>query len=330
MRPADHDAARAVRLVRAVPDHLRRFTASDEVARTVHAVGPGVMSELRRHGFPSWGDPPGYDPIDLANASLHLGLEGAHRLAMSRWPGAIAAGTNGQPVRYRVDLALVCPSPRVEHSCAWTVDPRLLEVLGIDGPVPSAGTAAGRAAVGGTTVGIRSAAARRALRDQADLTFALLPAGLGDDVDFARRTGLANCSLAARVLHADLQAVGVTARLRTGLVVGPPFSFPHTWVELEQDGEWLPVDPFLLAVLDRFGFVVPSPLAVDRSVGGAYRPVAGDSARLVTHHPGWAVPHVSLRTSRAPETAVPAAADDDVPPAPPRPHQTVPAPEEHP
>jgi transglutaminase-like putative cysteine protease len=71
--------------------------------------------------------------------------------------------------------------------------------------------------------------------------------------------GLGYCNSKATLFHALCQAAGVSSRLHTGLIdiqimrgIFPSFAFPflpaaggHTWMEVEVDGEWQPIDSYI-------------------------------------------------------------------------------------
>jgi len=93
---------------------------------------------------------------------------------------------------------------------------------------------------------------RRVLHEAAALDFYILPEPLIGDVDFARRTGIADCATASRIVVSECQQRGIEARMAYGLVLAPPLGTLHEWAEIRMGDIWVPADPLLLTVLGRF------------------------------------------------------------------------------
>jgi hypothetical protein len=99
---------------------------------------------------------------------------------------------------------------------------------------------------------------QRVLHHAAAFDFYILPPTLSGDLDFARRTGLASCSTASRIVVSECQQRGIEARMAYGLVVAPPLGTLHEWAEIRMGDIWAPADPLLLSVLGRFAGLDPS------------------------------------------------------------------------
>ena len=92
---------------------------------------------------------------------------------------------------------------------------------------------------------------QRVLDQAATLDF-YLPDTLSGDLDFARRTGLADCVTASMIVVSECQQRGVEARMAGGLILAPPLGTVHQWAEIRMGDIWAPADPLLLRVLVRF------------------------------------------------------------------------------
>ena len=99
---------------------------------------------------------------------------------------------------------------------------------------------------------------QRVLRQAAALDFYILPHTLSGDLDFARRTGIADCATASHIVASECQQRGVEARMAYGLILAPPLGTPHEWAEIRVGDTWAPADPLLLSVLGRFAALDPS------------------------------------------------------------------------
>jgi hypothetical protein len=93
---------------------------------------------------------------------------------------------------------------------------------------------------------------QRVLHQAAAFDFYMLPRALSGDLAFARRTGLASCATASRIVVSECQQRGIEARMAYGLVLAPPLGTPHEWAEIRMGDTWAPADPLLLSILGRF------------------------------------------------------------------------------
>ena len=81
------------------------------------------------------------------------------------------------------------------------------------------------------------------LHEAAAFDFYILPPTLSGDLDFARRTRLASCSTASRIVVSECQHRGIDARMAYGLVLAPPLGTLHEWAEIRMGDTWAPADP---------------------------------------------------------------------------------------
>jgi hypothetical protein len=170
-------------------------------------------------------------------------------LAMRGWRGALTA-LDTSPARYSLTVLPRCPDPTHGPDCRLTVSSTLRDAVThnggwVDGPdLYLERTVIGRPP-------LLTGAHRAAVEQIEPLEFYLLPWGLRHDLGFVRETGMADCVLAARLLHEDARSYGIRTRFSQGVFLSSPFSIVHCWTEFEVDGSWLPVDPHLLRTLSR-------------------------------------------------------------------------------
>jgi hypothetical protein len=120
------------------------------------------------------------------------------------------------------------------------------------------------------------------------MQFHLLPEALRGDTAFARQTGLADCKVAAMVLHEAAVDAGFESRIAAGYVLTGPYATWHAWFELRQDHEWVVADPFFIRSLHRWNGLdtgvwstKQSPRAVYWRIGEQYSPMLNQDGRGV-------------------------------------------------
>jgi len=104
--------------------------------------------------------------------------------------------------------------------------------------------------------------------------------------DFARRSGLIACGLAAQMLAQEATDLGMVARTSFGLILSVPFAAPHAWAEIYVDQEWLPVDPVFTGLLRRFGGLDPRASDTGRSLNKMLLRLGSEWRPLVTADDG--------------------------------------------
>jgi hypothetical protein len=297
--PPGGDLDEIVARIRRIPDRYRVYAVpTSRVVRIFRTPEP-VLRELTGLGFPHAtvdGDTH-YDRRDLENLVLFRAQPSPQWTALGMLPDALAAGARGPVVRRTVDVTARCPQPGHTGACdfavaGWPAD---------SAPVRSVRRLAPHhlrlelELPGGPSRQVMLEPAGRALFDEvAALQFHHIPEELAGDLDFLDGAGLADCRLANAYLVSRAEGAGLRARTAAGLFVAPPFSNDHCWTELLVNGEWVPVDPFFLAALARWGLTDPDVWPVIRSPRGTYWRRPDDGAALLTHR-GEAVP-VSLLT----------------------------------
>jgi len=254
--------------VRLVADEFREFSVDPAEARAAYGVGPQLLGELLDIGLPARvvDRIPRLDARDLANVALHLGLSSMQRRAVVGWRQTLLSAARGDRARYRLSYAGACPAPGHGGPCDISLTLPLAATA--SNAETAEGTGAATTVVELTTRWPDLPAGARAVADAvADLQFFALPPALREDLSFARRTRLAGCRAAARLVVAECQAAGLTAVTRSGLLLSVPFSTPHSWVELAVADQWVPFDPHLIHMMIRHAGLDEALWPVVRSPG---------------------------------------------------------------
>ena len=273
--PAEEAVADAVERVRRVPDAHRAFGKDAAFAWEQWAVDGPLLTALLDAGLPHRGRGTArtYERTDLHNVSLYLRLPSPYFTALHGTARALdlAAG-RGHGHERAITVAAECPGPpHPGRDCAFTPDPGFAAAVE-PGSLSTAGPGAYEARVrmpsDTTLFGPRQAAL---LGLVADWELYVLPGGLADDEGFTRETRLANCVVPTRVLLREAERRGIAARHAGGLLVTPPFTTLHHWVELDVDGVWTPADPVLLRAFARWGMTDPARWPPHRAANGCLR-----------------------------------------------------------
>ena len=85
--------------------------------------------------------------------------------------------------------------------------------------------------------------------------------------DAAREAGLTSCGTTALILGQQFMDAGFRVRAASGLLLSVPYSTEHTWLEVEVDGTWTPVDPTIVRVMQRFAALDPTVWPAHRAIG---------------------------------------------------------------
>lgn len=221
---------------------------------------------------------PRYDYYDVANLGLAARTgrsvaEQAESMVMRFASGA--AGSWRPPRRWRLTVEWTCTEPACPGG-AWRVPrplPEHVEEL-VEWTATTAGRVAGQT---GDTVRAEDSArvtvtGEVVLRGEdgpftdprcatlyaetlAALTagepaYQWMPDALRWDVDAALATGIADCVVIGLQVCRRLAQLGLTARLRRGLLLGAVTTIEHFWAEVRDGERWRPLDP-VLALLDR-------------------------------------------------------------------------------
>jgi hypothetical protein len=240
--------------LRLIPDDARDFAVGREQAEREFGFDAAAVDELVARGLPHADGPDGAGPLlwatDLQYLSLRLDRGRVYQGVLHRWASALTAFSE----RAETPVAIRCR--------AYAPPGTIVELLAPGGARVRAEAGSGGAAPLGFETAMRGrlpslpdALARtlgELLTDLASYDFCWLRPPLEADLEFVRRTRLANCRSTAGLLVEEAPRLGVAARLAHGLLLAPPYSTPHNWAEVRTDDGWLALDPLLLGLLARF------------------------------------------------------------------------------
>lgn len=255
-----NDITELVARLQLVPTSLREFTASAADAAHEHGLDAAALAALEDAGLAVTRTSDGtvtYDPLDLANAALHLGCRSMQRRALTSWRQTLDEVT----LRGRAEYRLSSPGAPVVAG----------EVSALDRAQAHEGSAFVTLELPTDYVPMPDDVAE-VVSGLDDLEFFALPLPLRSDEEFARRSRMAGCRMAARLLVADLTQAGLPARVRSGFLLSLPFITPHSWFEVPVDEEWTPFDPHLINMLRRHAGLDVSAWPVTRSPGAVLAP----------------------------------------------------------
>lgn len=235
---------RVLATVRKVPDDYRRFGSGVDIAEKRYGIAGELLGELISQGLPlrGRGDGACFDPLDLANVSLHLGLPSIQRLAMRSWARTLrlAEGREETEATVRV-LPLTATAADSGPPLAIIHVP--LSKRWVEGQ--------GRI--------------RELLEELARFEFFMLPEGCRWDLDFIVRYGICECGGASKLLLERARQNNLRARQCFGLLVAEPYSTGHYWTEFRLDDAWVAFDPLLLKLLHMTTHLTPQAWPAHRS-----------------------------------------------------------------
>jgi hypothetical protein len=282
----DVDAAEVERVVgklRRIPSAVRRFALTPERARADYRIDAGLLAAAMTAGLPHvfHGAVPLFDDYDLNNLSLYLRLR-SPRWAVMRYWASVLGRPPGETRRYRIDYVLTCPVPGHWGECEF------LCCTPGDGEQVVRGAADGTAVLLSATVDLRNdwpplpAALVDLIGSLSGVEFFRLPDGIKWDVEFMLREKIGDCVGIARYLAVQGARRGLRTRTVFGLIVAPPYSTPHFWVEAHIRGRWVPADPGLIQGMTSWG-LLSSGWPADRSPGAFLVPVTTRHGFAASH-----------------------------------------------
>ena len=231
----------------AVPPDTRVYDVSPRRAELEFGITPDIADLLLARGLPqsSCEGEMRFAWADLHYIALRLGSARLYLRTMRSWACSVAnaarSGSQTVGLRYRTYAP-----PGATVDVLLPEGRRVKAVIGPDQIVASLNV---------RMTNYENAfppSVQHVLHHAAAFDFYMLPRTLSGDLDFARRTGLASCATASRVVVSECQQLGIQARMAYGLVLAPPLGTPHEWAEIRTADTWAPADPLLLSVLGRF------------------------------------------------------------------------------
>jgi hypothetical protein len=231
----------------AVPSDARVYNVTLRRAELEFGITSALANLLSDRGLPqsSFEGETRFSRADLHYIALRLGSARLYLRTMRSWAHSVASAAVCGPrmigLRYRTYA-----SPGTTVDALLPGGRRVKAVIGPDQVV---------AKLNVRMASCESAfppSVQRVLHQAAAFDFYMLPPALSGDLAFARRTGLASCSTASRIVVSECQERGIEARMAFGLVLAPPLGTPHEWAEIRLGDTWTPADPLLLRILGRF------------------------------------------------------------------------------
>lgn len=269
--------------LREIPDTERELTVAREQAEREFGFDAQAADELIGCGLPHTRGEDG-EPLlwatDLQYLGLRLGCARVYQGVLNRWAGALTAfsARAETPVQIRCS-AYAPPGTTVELLAPG--GERVQAEAGARGAAPLGFQTTMRGQLPPLPASIAQPLAEL-LADLASYDFAWLRPPLEADLDFVRRTRLANCRSTAGLLVEAAPALGVQARLAHGLLLAPPYSTPHNWAEVRTDDGWVALDPLLLGLLARFAGLDAAAWPPVRSPGAILLRLTEPGTPLVT------------------------------------------------
>lgn len=267
-----------------IPRRARVFGVSTRDATNRMRVRPGLLALLESQSLADRrGGETFFDLYDLVNVQFWLG-RGLLSMSMLRlWPKMLNSLREPNPVVYQIGFDISCPDPGHPGDCDFTVslpDGRFYQIPApVDGGEPLVWIQAERP----TQWPRLPSVALEIIDELREIQFIMLPRHVTwDEEDFVRRTGMADCVAFARLLVGRGTQRGLHMRVSNGLLVTPPITVPHYWVDIRVDDTWVPTDPLMLKTLGSQNALDPaswppcrSPGATFCPIGKQFRPVAG-------------------------------------------------------
>lgn len=285
MNSGEHSLAELVSRARLVADAARSFDVPVHHASRFYGVGAELLAQLGDLGFPldaSCDDGPYFDRLDLQNIALNLNLPSIQAMVARSWGAALESVQGAAAVEYTLRLSMRCPARGTASRCRCRF---------------SVTTPAGRVEAErytDTTAVIEidltltrpvvpiPAAAELLAEPASRYHFWILHDGYRNDVAFSRKTLVADCGAASRLVKELAEAEGLVARTAYGVLVAKPYCVPHSWTEIRAAGAWIPIDPVFLSSMRRLGYMGADVRPLTSPAGIVAR-IADTEVPLATH-----------------------------------------------
>ncbi|SCL20746.1 Transglutaminase-like superfamily protein [Micromonospora pallida] len=278
---------RLLALLGRIPDDVRQFTHTAEDARQRYGFTGDLLETMIGAGLPHRRDTHGaarYDLTDLKNMATHLTVGAGPRAALRYWAAAYNRATS--QVNYEVRYRVKCPTPGHSGRCRYrALMPGGQVVEREAAPDDAQPLPVVRFTLGNDWPDL-PASVRDVLAEVEGLTFMNLPEILRWDLDFMRRTGLADCAGAAKLLVTEGRRRGLAVRSSYGLLATAPYSTTHHWSEFAVEDRWVPVDPLLINLMIRIGVLDAGRWTPARSPGSVLSRVVDHQGPPIVSHDG--------------------------------------------
>lgn len=228
--------------IKAVPDNGRRFDVSAELATRQYGMSSALLEQLQGYGLPMRERDGAlfFDPYDLANTSLHLGLSSIQRMAMRTWAMTLMKCDESATLQANIKFL---------PASASQADAPLLELRLPLRP--------DRVHAAGTILAL--------IEEFRQYRFFMLPEVCRWNMDFIVANRICECGGASALLTRRARAINIEARQCFGLLIAEPFSTGHYWAEFKIDGQWIAFDPLLLQLLHAVTRLSPDNWPIHRS-----------------------------------------------------------------
>jgi hypothetical protein len=272
--PSAPDESWIARL-RLIPDDCREFSVDLKRAKLEFGVDDLLAQRLITLGIPyaNAHGSPRFAAADLHYIGLRLGCATTYLEVMRLWAAALT-------------VSAMCDWVEVEIRCVPYATPGTrVQILGPRGTATAVIGPDRTAANFGISIPGQwptlDPALGDLLSDIASLDFCWIPEPVGADIDFARRTRLADCASASKLLVEECHARGIEARTAYGLLLALPYSTPHNWAEIRTGDDWIPADPLLLALLVEYADLDATAWPPSRCPGGVLLRLADRATPIV-------------------------------------------------
>ncbi|MET8139914.1 transglutaminase domain-containing protein [Sphaerisporangium sp. NPDC005288] len=278
-----------------IPDSLRNFTESTERVRRFYRIPDEVFDKFLELGLPHRPGPGGeaflFDSMDLRNIVLILGVPSPQKTALKAMSRALIEGSHAQKIQRTVNVQGKCPDPGHDGSCEFELAAAVRnnhQVTAVRERAPHHFEIDLVLAAVGVEYLDFSAAHQKLVDELYRIAYHHIPFSLQTDLEFLAEAQIADCRLAAHFAEHRARELGIEVRGSSGLALSRPFSNRHFWTELKHGDKWVPIDPFYLKVLSRWGVLDETDWPPNRALLGALWRLEFDHPddALVTHRGG--------------------------------------------
>lgn len=221
----------ALELISRIPSALKSFDATDSSARSLglteealeEAASLGMAHHVSSEGSIEW------DDQDLRTLAIWTEQRTARRSAMKLWLRTLDRLRPQAEFIVEPHASAACPSAAIDY----------VETRGLFSPRPA----------------LMSARVRDFLAQFTDVEFVHLTAAARADEVLLFEERIADCYSFTRHVAPIAAESGLNARASWGVIASVPFSSPHSWIEFQIDGLWVPADIHMASALRAWSLV---------------------------------------------------------------------------